>query len=160
MRSKQAAIWKIKCILLISRRVIRRRVERVKAMPFCFNVRSVGQGKSHASKNGDGAIKHLGKRVERAALKPCAGQGNVDIGERFAFFLGAKFLGAFFNRGRDSGTNFVEQFSNNRLFVATERFHLLSPRRNAAAAPEVTNANGLERFLVRGCADFAQRALA
>src|SRR6266487_6045868 len=60
----------------------------------------------------------------------------------------------------DGVANFIEQFSNDRLFVFAERSHLLAARGDAAAFAEVLDARGLERLLVRRGLDLAHGVVA
>ena len=51
VRAQQPAVGQIKCVLLVARGMIGRGVERVEAMPFRFDVGSVGERESHAAEN-------------------------------------------------------------------------------------------------------------
>ena len=55
-----------------------------------------------------------------------------------------------------SVADFVEQFPNDWLFVFAQRFHLLAPRRYAAAFSEIFYARRLKRLFVKRGFDFAQ----
>ena len=59
MRSQQAPVGQIKGIELVAGRMIRGRVERVKAMPFGFNVRSVRQREPEPAKDPDRLVEQL-----------------------------------------------------------------------------------------------------
>ena len=54
--------------------------------------------------------------------------------------------------------DFVEQFADDWSLFLGERFHLLTPRRNAAAAAEIFYPRGFERLLVGGGIYFCQRS--
>src|ERR1700730_13907585 len=79
MCAQQSTVRHIKCILLVAGGVVGRGVERIKAMPFIFDVWSVGESESHAAKNVDRAIEHLSEGMERAALVRSAGQRDVNV---------------------------------------------------------------------------------
>ena len=94
--------------------------------------------------------------MQRADFVRRSRQRDVDLGERARFFLRAKVCRARFERGGHGVADFIEQFSDDRLFFFAERFHLLAPGRDAAAASEIFYARRLERLLVGRCFDFAQ----
>ncbi len=66
--AQQTAVRQIKRVLFVSRRMIGRSVQRVETMPFRFDVGSIRQRESHAAKNRDGAIEHLGEGMKRTEL--------------------------------------------------------------------------------------------
>src|SRR5260370_19214885 len=72
VRSQQPAVWQIKCILLIARRVFGRCVECIEAMPLVFDVWSVSQRESHSSVGLDRALEYLCERMERAPTFCCS----------------------------------------------------------------------------------------
>ncbi len=74
MSAQQATVGQIKCVLLVPRRMLRRRVKRIEAMPFGFDVGTVGQRKTHAAKNLNAPIEHLRERMQRSALVRSARQ--------------------------------------------------------------------------------------
>ncbi len=98
--------------------------------------------------------------MQRADLMWNSRQRDVDPGEGLGFFLGTKICRARFERHGNGVANFIEQFSNDRLFVFAERSHLLAARGDAAAFAEVLDARGLERLLVRRGLDLAQGVVA
>ncbi len=71
---------------------------------------------------------------------------------------GARLLCA--SCGRDRIARFVQQLADERTLLLAERFHLLAPSRDAAAAAEITDAHRVERLLVRRRGDLAQRGVA
>jgi len=77
-------------------------------------------------------------------------------GERFNFLGAAKLFGGLLQRRRHGGAHFVEQLAHDRLLFLAERFHLLAPGRDGAAAPEIAHAHGVERFLVLRVSYFPQ----
>src|SRR5438552_4367848 len=136
-----------------------RRVERVEAVPFVFNVRSVSEREAHSPKNLDRPLEHLRERMERADFVLRSGQRDVDLSERIRFLLRSKLLRAQVDRGSDRTADFVEQFADDWLFFTGERFHLLAPGRNAAAAAEIFHPCGFEGLLVARGFDLAQRVV-
>ena len=82
--------------------------------------------------------------MKRADLVRRAGQRDVDLAERNRFFLRAKLFRARIDCRGNSGADFIEQLADNRFLLFRERFHLLAPRGNAAAAPEIFYARGFE----------------
>src|SRR5213592_1005129 len=87
-------------------------------------------------------------------------KGDVDLGESARLLLRTKLLRAGFDGGGHGVANFVEQLADDWLLFLRERFHLLAPRGNAAAAPEIFHARGFERLLVSRGFDLAQRFVA
>src|SRR6266513_1162352 len=81
---------------------------------------------------------------------------DVDPRECARFFLRAEFLRARFDCDGDGCSNIVEQFADDWLLFLRERFHLLAPGGNAAAASEIFHSCGLERLLVVGVVYFSQ----
>ena len=65
---QQPAVGQIEGIQLVARRVIRRRVERVEAMPFGFNVRSIGQREPEPAKDPDRLVEQLRERMDGAKV--------------------------------------------------------------------------------------------
>ena len=59
MGAEKTAVLQIEGVLFIPGRMIWRGVERVEAMPLRLDVWAFGQGKSHAPKNADTAVKNL-----------------------------------------------------------------------------------------------------
>ena len=59
-------------------------IQRVEAMPFVFDIRPIREREPHSAKNADGAVEHLGERVEGTDLARRAGERDVDLGERFS----------------------------------------------------------------------------
>src|ERR1700693_1159819 len=98
--------------------------------------------------------------MKRAAFVRSARQRDVDVRKRVRFFLRAKFLRAVFDRRSHGVADFVEQLSNDRLFVFAERFHLLAPRGNASAAAEIFYPGGFERLRVARISNLAQGGVA
>ena len=82
MRSQKSAVGQIKRVLFIACRVVWRRIERVEAMPFIFNVRSIRQRETHAPKNLNSTLVHLVKRMNRTDLMRRSWEGDVDLCER------------------------------------------------------------------------------
>ena len=80
--------------------------------------------------------------------------------ERAGFLLRAKLLARAFDRRGDGGANFVEQLADDRLFLFGERFHLLAPGRNAAAAPRYFTRAASSACSSAGGFDLAQRVVA
>ena len=60
----------------------------------------------------------------------------------------------------DSVPHLVEQFADDRLLFLGERFHLLAPGRNGAAAAEIFQPGSFERPLVARGFDLAQGVVA
>ena len=71
-------------------------------------------------------------------------------------FCARKFAVRASTAAATSVAHFIEQFPNDWLFVFAQRFHLLAPRRYAAAFTEVFYARRLKRLFVRCGFDFAQ----
>ena len=92
--AEQTAVRQIECVLLVARGMIGRRVERVEAMPFIFDVGAIGQREAHAPENLDAAFEHLGEGMQRAAFARCARQRDVDVSERGRFFCARNFSDA------------------------------------------------------------------
>ena len=69
-------------------------------------------------------------------------------------------MGARLDRRCHCRANLVEQFADDGFFFFGQSHHLLAPGRNAAAAPEIFYARGLERLLVASGFDLTQRVVA
>src|SRR5438094_6304603 len=137
MCPKQPAVWQIECVLFSARGMFGRRVERIETMPFVFNVRPVCEREAHSPKNFDRALPHLGEWMQRADLMRTSRERDIDPGERFGFFSRTKTCRVRFERRGDGIANFIEQFSNDRLFIFAERSHPLAPSGNAAASAQI-----------------------
>ena len=158
--AKKPAIGQVKGVGLVPRRMIGRGVERIEAMPFVFDVGAFREGESHPAKESDRAVEHLGERMKRADLVRRAGQGNVDLGERACFLRRAQLFAGLLERGGHGGPDLVEQLADDRPLFFRERFHLLAPGGNAAAASEVADPRGVQRLFVRRSADLGEGRVA
>ena len=54
--AQEASVGKVKGVLLVSRRVIGRRVECIETMPLGVDIRTIGERKSHPAESLDRAI--------------------------------------------------------------------------------------------------------
>ncbi len=111
-------------------------------------------------KIGDRAVEHLGEGMERADFGGRAGEGDVDVRERRRFVGGAEALAVLREFRGDGVARFVQQLADERTLLLAERFHLLAPNGDAAAAAEIADAQRFERLLVRRRGDLAQRGVA
>ena len=78
MRSEQAPVGQVEGVELVARRVVRRRVERVKAMPFGFNVRSLSQREPEPAKNPYRLVEQLRERMDGAKFAVRPGQRDIN----------------------------------------------------------------------------------
>ena len=125
-------------------------------MPFGLDVGAVGERETHAPKNLDRAVEHLGERMKRAEFAGVPGKRDVDVGQRARFFRARKLSAALLDRGGHGVARFVQQLADERTLFLAERFHLFAPGGDAAGASEITDADGFERLLVGRRGDFAQ----
>ena len=76
----QIAVFEVEGILLVARRVVGRRVERIKVVPYRFNVRPVSNGESQRLKDLGNTVGDLGNGVAGAKALPLARLGQVETG--------------------------------------------------------------------------------
>ncbi len=86
-------------------------------MPFVLDIRTLGEGKAHPVKNPDGAIEHLGERMNRADVVRRTGERNVDLGEGAGFAGATEFLTRGLQRGGDRGTDLVQELAHDRSLL-------------------------------------------
>src|SRR5690242_18608142 len=68
MCAEQSAVGQKKCVLLVARGMFRRSVQRIKAVPFGFNVGSICESETHPPENFDRPFQHLRERMQASAL--------------------------------------------------------------------------------------------
>jgi hypothetical protein len=98
--------------------------------------------------------------MKRTALMGCARKRKININNRGRFLFGAKIFSACFNCGRDRDPDLIQQFADGRFFLFRQRFHLVAPFGNAAAASEEFHPHGFEDPLVWGRGDLCQGVVA
>ena len=103
VRAQQSAIGQIKGVLLVARRMIGGRVERIETMPLRLDVRPIGEREAHAAENLDRAILELRDRMQRAEPRRGAGQRHIDAGKRRGIGVGEQRGLAFIERRGDRG---------------------------------------------------------
>ncbi len=147
---REAVLLQIERVLLVARRVVERRIERIKVEDLILDVGPISEREPEPAENLDGAIADLEHRVERAGRIVAAGQRGVEIGR-----LGGsgELCLARVEGGGDGVLGLVHGFADDRLLVFRHRAHLLEQLRETAAASEVLDAHGLERIGIGGAGD-------
>ena len=78
VRAQEAAIGKVKGVLLVSCRMVGGRVQRVEAMPFGLDIRAIGNRKAHAPEAPNRPVEQLRERMKGSRLWKCPRQGEVE----------------------------------------------------------------------------------
>jgi len=121
--AQQIAAVQIEGVLLIARRMVGGRIERVKVVPDGFDVWAVSDGKAERLENLSDAGGHFANRMLRAESGPLPREGRIE-GAAF-FWTGGKRGLLFFNQRRQLLLELIGPFSKERLFLVR---HILELR--------------------------------
>src|SRR4029077_11275959 len=124
-------------------------------MPFCLDIGSVSQSKTHSTKNLDGAVEHLSKGMETSHFHRRSGKRHIDVSEGRTFLRIPQSACFLFDRSCDRNADLVQYLPDDRALLFPKRFHLFAPGGNASVAAQIANPNGIEGLVVRGGIDFA-----
>ena len=78
MSAEQLAVLKVESVALVAGRVIFRRVERIKAMPFGLDLGTFSEGKTHPAQDGNGFVENVSERVKPSLGKRPRREGRID----------------------------------------------------------------------------------
>src|SRR5438876_9583475 len=135
-----------------------RRVERIEAMVFIFDLRSVGDSEADFPKAADDVLGHLRERMELAQGAAAAWQCKIG---RLAGQRGLKFeFAAALCEGRFK-CNFdgIDGFAGTGLLLLRQTPKLLHQRSESAMRTEIIDASLLQSGQIRRTAQFSQSRL-
>ena len=137
MRAQEAAIGKIKGILLVAGGMVWRRVERIETMPLGLDVGSLGNRKPHAAETPHGPVHELRERMQGAGRRKGAGQREIERGKGSEVGCFEKALLGVFQSSRDSSTQVVEKFPDDGPLLLRHMAHALAERGDGTALAKV-----------------------
>ena len=122
MRSSLPVV-EIEGVLLVARRVVGGRVERVETMKLVLDFRAVGQRETHPAEDADRLVADQRERVQRSGRYGARRQGDVDTGERGMIGeFGERGL-FFLKRGGDRAAGGVEKLADLGLVLLRHVAH-------------------------------------
>ena len=157
VRAQQAAVGKVKRVLLVAGRMVGRGVQRIKTMPLGFDVRPVRNRKSHPLEASHGTVHELGQRVEGPGGRARPGKRQVQSADRRSIGRLKQAELAGLDRRRHRLAELVQKLAEFRPVHLRDVPHPLAQRRHRAALAEQLHAGGLERGAVSNRADFSER---
>ena len=121
--TKEASVGEIEGIFFVASGVIGGGIEGIEAMPFGFDVGAIGESEAHSAEDLDGPVLELGDGVERTLGGGGAWERGIDAGESEGIGMGGEFEFALVEGGGDGVTGIVEEFTDARFVVFSERLH-------------------------------------
>ena len=120
LRTKQNIVGNIERILHISRRVIRRNIEKLEVVVIKLHFRSFFYFKPHSGKSVYHQISRNGQRMQPAdSIVFFQVKRNIDLlfGDLFGFGFGGKFAFRFADLSFDLLAQFIDLFAKRRFFL-------------------------------------------
>ena len=153
VRAQEAAIGKIKGVLLVARGMVRRRVESIETMPLGLDVGSIGNRKPHAAETPHGTVHELRERMQCAVRRKCAGQREIERSKSGEVGCFEKALLGVFQSGRDRSAQVVEKLPDNGTLILWHIAHALAERSDGTAFAKIFQTGRLEGSGIMGGSD-------